>query len=98
MGLGEMKLAEYVDLIISILEDTVPGFELVSREQVTTGQGLTGEVLTIDVLGGIIRVTRFISVHENRVAFNASYITQGDMYEELIPLINYSYGTFQVAK
>ena len=97
-GLGEMNLSEYVELVISILEDTVPGFELVSREQVTTGQGQPGEVLTIEGLGGILKVSRFIYLHENRVAFNATYAAPRDIYEEMIPLVNYSFGTFQVAK
>ena len=97
-GLGEMNLSAYVDLVVSILEDTVIGFELVTREQVTTGQGQPGEVLTIEGLGGIVKVSRFIYLHENRVAFNASYAASRDLYEEMIPLVNYSFGTFQVAK
>ena len=97
-GLGEMNLAEYVDLVISILEGTVTDYELVSREQVTTVQGLPGVVLTIDAFGGIVRVSRFIYLHENRVAFNATYAAPREIYEELVPLIAYSYGTLEVAK
>ena len=95
-GLGYLNLAEYVDLVITILEESVPGFELVSREQVTAGQGQPAEVLTIEALGGIVKVSRFIYLHDNRVAFNASYAAQRDGYEELFPMINYSYSTFQV--
>lgn len=95
-GLGYMNLAEYVDLVITILEESVPGFELVSREQLTTGQGQPAEVLTIEALGGIVKVSRFIYLHDNRVAFNASYAAQRDRYEELFPMINYSFSTFQV--
>ena len=93
-----MTLAEYGDLVISFLEDTVPGFELVSREQVTTGQGQPAEVLTIEALGGFVKGSRFIYLHENRLAFSASYAAPKDIYEDLIPLIDYSFDTFQVAK
>ena len=91
-------MAEYVDLIISILDDTAVSLELVSREQVTTGQGRPAEVLTFELFGGRIKGSRFIYLHENRVAFNAVYVASKDIYDELIPLIDYSYGTFQVAK
>ena len=42
-GFGGMTLAEYADLVISFLESTVPGFELVSREQVTTDKAYLGK-------------------------------------------------------
>ena len=98
LGLGEMNLAEYVDLIISIREAEVADLRLISREQITTGQGQPGEVFTYEALGGRIKVSRFIYLHENRIAFNATYAAPRDIYEELTPLIDYSYGTFQVAK
>ena len=97
-GFGEMTLTEYGDLIISILGDTIIGFELTSRKQVTRGQGHPAEVLTFEGFGGRIKFSRFIYLHENRVACNAVYAAPKDLYEELIPLINYSFGTFQVAK
>jgi hypothetical protein len=95
-GLGQVTLAEYVDVVVSMLETNVQGFELVSREEALTEQGLPVVVLECAIQGGLWRASRQIYLHENSVAFNTSYFAARARYEELEPMIAYSLGTVQV--
>ena len=45
LGLGDLTLSEYVDAVLSVIESSVAGFELVSREEISTSQNLSAEVL-----------------------------------------------------
>ena len=95
LSIGGVTLARYVDLVLSVVESSAPGFELVSREQTVTTHGLTAEVLIMSVLNGVIKTKRFIVLHD-RISFSASYVAPKTIFLELEPLIDYSFGTFRV--
>ena len=96
LGLGEVTLEEYVDIVLSVIESTSPGFQLVSREQILTSQGLPAEVLEVTIFGGFFKGSRLIYLHEGKIGFSATYVAPKDRYKELKPLIDYSFRTFQV--
>jgi len=97
-GFGEMMLEEYTDLFLSIAESNLPDFQLVSREQVVTQEGSVAEVVVFTIQGSFFKGSRFIYLHENRIAFNATYFAPTARHEELESLISYSFDTFKVSE
>jgi len=97
-GLGKLTLIEYVDLVISVVESNPADPQLVSRQRVSTAHGSPAEILLFDTFGGLFKGSRFIFLHDNKIAFNASYVAPKDRYAELQPLFEYSFGTFNVGQ
>lgn len=96
LGMGEMTLEEYVDMVVSFQTSILTDLQIVSREQVTTEQGLPAVTTTYTYLGGLFRVSRLIYLTDDGVAFNATYLSGRAQYEELAPLVEYSFSTFRV--
>lgn len=96
LGLGEMTLEEYGDLVLAVLKSDATVFELVQRQPAVTSQGLPAEILEVTLLNGLVTGKRFIYLHEGRVGFNITYTAATDVYEALLPLIDYSLSTFTV--
>jgi hypothetical protein len=95
-GVGEMTLDAYVDLILYTLsQDEGQEFKLLSSQRKGTAQGLPVQILEF-VMGpnGIFRASRLIYVDEGKTAFNVTYVTPKLKHQELEPLINYSFSTF----
>lgn len=95
-GFGETTLEEYGDAVLSIVESSLPDFQLVSREEIVTPQGLPAGVVEFTIQGGFLKITRFFYLHEGQIAFNATYLAPGARHDELEPLIEYSLDTFRV--
>ena len=96
LGFGELTLGEYVDLILSVVESTAPGLELLSQKRVTTTQGLPAVILEMSLFNGQIRVRRYVVLYDNTIGFSATYAMRKGKFPEMEPLIDYSFGTFQV--
>jgi hypothetical protein len=96
LGMGEMTLEEYVDVIVSIQTSNVPDLQIGSREQVLTEQGLPAVTMTYTFQGGLWRASRLVYLTDDSVAFNATFFAGRARYEELGPLIEYSFGTFRI--
>jgi hypothetical protein len=97
-GVGKLGLTEYVDLVLSVVSEATTGYELVSREQRITPQGLSIEVVEYAFFGGAFKYTRLVYLHEGAIGFNATYFAPKARHEELQPLIEYSFSTFGVSK
>jgi len=95
LGLPAATQDEYVDTVVSVLDSTVPGFELISRDTFTTAQGAPATILEFSMLNGIIRAKRLV-VFDNNIGFNATYIAPKAGFLELEPLIDYSFSTFMI--
>ena len=93
-GFGQMTLEEYGDAINDTAETT--GSVLVSREQITSAQGLPAELVEYSVLGGAFAATRLVYLHERKTGFGATYLAPEARHEELALLIEYSLSTFRV--
>ena len=96
LGVGRLTLEAYADILLSIVSQSTVGYELVSREPVTTEQRLTAELVEFTVLSGAIKYTVLIYLHEGRIGFTATYFALPARLEALRPLIDYSFSTFQV--
>jgi ABC-type transport system substrate-binding protein/azurin len=96
LGLQEMSLNEYVDTVLSVLESTVPGIELVSRKTSITAQGMPAEILEFSLFNGQFLIKRFIVILNNRIGFSATYVAPKDKFSELEPVAEYSFGSFRV--
>ncbi len=73
--------------------------ELISRQSVNTPQGLPAEVLVFTTgPANLLIFSRFIYLQDNRIGFSATYGTLRGEYEELEPIIDYSFSTFSVQK
>jgi hypothetical protein len=93
-GFGKTTLDEYVELA-STYFDAV-GAEILSSERRLTAQGLPIEVIEVSLMGGMMKGKRLIYMHENSVAFSASYMLPRKKYLEMDNLIEYSFSTFRV--
>jgi hypothetical protein len=97
IGIGKVTLTEYVDETLTYMASNISGFQLVSRTQIVTPQGFPAEVL---VFAGEDRsntqASRFIYLYEDKIGFNATYLTPKDQYETTKPIIDYSFSTFQI--
>jgi hypothetical protein len=96
-GMGETTLQEYADLVVWVLSMSLEDFELISRHEGVNAQGLPVQVLAFSAgPGGMLRGSRLVYVHEDRVAFSATYFALREGYGELESLIAYSFSTFEV--
>jgi len=77
---------------------TEPSYELGSRGRRVTPQGFSIEVVEFTVFGGAFKATRLIYLHEGTIGFSATYFAPKARYEELQPLIEYSFSTFRVSE
>ena len=90
-----MSLNEYVDVLVDVLEFSAPDFKLLSREETKTAQGLISEIMTFEMLNGRFKGIRLTYMNEDHVGFSASYVIQGEMYEQVIDLFEHSLNTFR---
>ena len=97
IGIGVTNIQTYVDILISVISTRTPDFQLESREQVVTSQGLSAEILVFTTQAGLLKSSRLIYLHEGKIGFSATYLAPKAQYEELQPVITFSFSTFQVS-
>lgn len=95
LGLGDMTLDEYVDIVLTAVRARAGDVEVLSREQIETETGQPALILELSVVEGRLVGSRFIYL-QGQQAFNATYMAPADTYDALRPLIEYSFGTFEV--
>jgi len=98
LGLGRMSLKDYTDLIISSVKSRTPGYTLESRKPTIVDGARFAEILEFSAFDGEFYTTRFIYIHESRIAFSATYVATTELYEKLQPMIEYSFDTFTVTE
>ena len=96
-GLGIYTLEQYVDFLLSAMQGTGEQIELISRESRETTQGLPAEVIVVKMLNGTVMLTRFTVFYKD-IAFGATYIVPVDKYEDMLPVIEYSFNSFRVTE
>ena len=93
IGLGDLTLAEYADLIESYV--LMPaGFEDISRETVTTHQGESAIIFAASV--GTERVVRIIYLFDDGTAVNIIYVLTESYFDVGEQLAGYSFDSFRV--
>jgi tetratricopeptide (TPR) repeat protein/formylglycine-generating enzyme required for sulfatase activity len=96
-GAEEMTLEEYADVVLFVVAQGFEDFELVSRQRTVNAQGLPVQIVVFTAgPGGVLKASRLIYLHENKIGFNASYFALKARHQELEPLIEFSFSTFRV--
>ena len=93
---GTPGLDEYVDSMLDDLAVAVPSFDLVSREDTTTGGGLRAVTLAYTGFTGTAHYFRLVYVGDDGVAFVFTYVTASEEFEEIGEIAGYSFGTFSL--
>ena len=96
IGYTDIDLEEYADLVVENIDKSTSGFELLERETITTSQDLTAVKLTFTTFSGHVKAVRLVYVDESGHVFNAMYITDTPLFNDLVNLFDYSLATFRV--
>jgi hypothetical protein len=95
IGTGELTLDEYTDLILFNISG-MEGFQILEREKTVNANGVPIMILETSFgPNGIYHTKRLIYLHENVLAFNVTYIAFKENFEDLLPLIEQSFDSFQ---
>ncbi len=95
VGLGETTLNEYSDLVVSLFETQIPGFELLSQENVQTTQGLDAVRIEYLARQRDFHGSRLIIFDDNNLAINFSIHTTSKQYEIMNEMIDYIFDSFR---
>ena len=90
------SLDEYVDALLDSFAGAIPNFDLVSREATTRDDGLRVVTLAYTGFAGPAHYYRLVYLDDEGVAFNFTYVTASDDFEEIGEIANYSFGTFSL--
>ena len=92
----DSELSQYVDYLLAYHAFDAPGFELISRQPITTLQGLMGETFLFSTDTGLATGSGVVFMDEaNGVAFDATYVASNEQLEWLDPLIAESFASFR---
>ena len=95
VGLGETTLNEYSDLVVSLFETQIPGFEFLSQENVQTTQGLDAVRIEYLARQQDFHGSRLIIFDDNNLAINFSIHTTSKQYEIMNEMIDYIFDSFR---
>ena len=93
-GFGELSLKSFADMLLLGME--IEGFALVSREERLTPQGQPFETIELSAVGGAVMGSVALYLHDGRMGVQVFYVGPNARYEELKPLIEYTFETFNV--
>ena len=88
-------LEGYSDLVVSLFAAQIPGFELLSRENVQTAEGSDTVRLEYSAVGGTIRGSRLVHLDENNIAINITLHATLEEYEGLSEMFDYIFESFR---
>ena len=92
-GLGGITLDEYMDLIIEQQSNTAT--EVIVDETIVTESGINGRLIGISIQDRTLISLR-ITYLDDDIAYNATYIVAGELFEEIEPLLRYSLSTTEI--
>jgi hypothetical protein len=98
LDFGSATLEEYVDAHIAYQPQADATFNLLSRGQLESASGLPVEILVFTQRGGDITANNLLYVHEEEIAIVLTYFILTDIYEDLLPVVEYSFDSFTVNK
>jgi hypothetical protein len=98
MGFGSGNLEQYVDAHIDAQSKVDTSFQLVSREQLESAGGLPIEILVFTQKDGGVTAKVLLYVHEEKYAIALTYFTVTNNYENLLPVIEYTFDSFEVSE
>lgn len=98
MGFGSGNLEDYVDAHIDSQSRVDASFQLVSREQLESAGGLPIEILVFTQKDGDVTAKNLLYVHEDKTAIVLTYFTVTNNYENILPVIEYTFDSFDVSE
>lgn len=98
MDFGSGNLEDYVDAHIEAQSQVDASFQLVSREQLESAGGLPIEILVFTQKDGDVTANNLLYVHEDKIAIVLSYFTVTNNYENLLPVIEYTFDSFDISE
>jgi hypothetical protein len=98
MGFGETTLEEYVKLDISSQLEVDPSFNLITQEQTENANGLPVELIVFTLQDGKATAKKLIYVHDDKLAIVLTYYSVTNGFEDLLPIIDYTFDVFNVSE
>lgn len=89
LDLDDLTMEEYIDFINEAAADELTIF---GQEEFETQSGLTVTIIEMDILG-LLKAKRLIYQH-NGAWINITYLAGADYYEDMLPIIEYSFESF----
>ncbi len=98
MGFGKLTVNEYADIVLLAINEKVEDYQLVNRRTINNSQGLEAIIIEYTAVGGSISASRLIFLYEGEIGFNVTYMASKSRHNELRPLIEYSFNSFQATE
>ena len=96
LGFGEITLEDYVKEDIALLSKLDPSFNLVTQEHTENANGLPVELIVFTQQDDAIKAKKLIYIHEGSLAIVLTYFSVSEGYEDLLPIIDYTFDVFDV--
>ncbi len=94
LGLGDLTLGDYVNVVIADYRAQQHDFQLETRWRLQTDAGQFGEVLVYSDLSGQRKSSEFIFTPDSREAYHIRFSATPERHRDLTPLINQALKTF----
>ena len=98
VGYENAPLEEYADADIEYQLEVDPTFTLVTREQTINANGLPVEIFVYTQQDGAVTAKKQIYLHDGKMAIVLTYYTSTGNYENLLPIIDYTFAVFDVSE
>lgn len=96
LGLGDLTLGDYVNVVIADYRARLHDFQLELRRRLQTDEGLFGEVLVFTDLNGQRKSSEFIYTPNGREAYRVCFSARPERHRELTPLIEQTFKSFRL--
>lgn len=96
IGYGESTLDEYIELDLAYQLKVDPSFVLLSQERAATPGDLPVEIIIYTQQDGAVTAKKMIYVHDGATAIVLTYFTFSESFDELIPIFDYTFDSFDI--
>ncbi len=91
--LDDITADEYLDITLENIVNQ--DFDVLRRETIETQDGLKPVFIVLELNDGAVKMARMVYLF-NRVAYNITYLTFGDYFKDLEPMIEHSFKSFSL--
>tara|TARA_Y100000310_G_C19989392_1_gene493420 strand:- start:42 stop:500 length:459 start_codon:yes stop_codon:yes gene_type:complete len=95
LGLTDLPLDEYADVVISTNKSHVPDLTIITEEYIYLENGAKAKLIVFSSDGAQRVFYRLVYVHNNGIILNFTYAYRPSI-ENIEPIISYSFNTLQV--
>jgi hypothetical protein len=98
IGYGDSTLDEYVELDLAYQLQIDPSFVLLTQERAATASSLPVEIIVYTQQEGSVTAKKMIYVHEGKTAIVLTYFTFTELFEEMIPIFDFTFNSFEITE